>query len=261
MPGFPELDDRHLPPFAALKLFFDALVEARQALLRAEKERKERKDAEYAHLLEQEAHAARRRAEDAEFARLLEEFLRKAEAARRREEDEEFARLLEEDKRKFDRRAKEQEEKQRQAEREATERENRERERREKERREREVAQSDLSTRLRAYEEKWAALRSNAVGVEHLGFHDIPWPSFENVRCIGDITEERVSVFMCHLLHEHIQCPGGGQAKSIRSELLLWHPDKFVGHIEKVIEGDRKAVWEAVGHLACILTTLCRKMH
>jgi hypothetical protein len=267
VPGFPGLDDRHLPPFVAQKLFFDALDEGRQAILRAEEERKESEEqAKYEHLVEQDskkAHEARRRAEEAEYARLLEEDLRKAEAARRRAENEEFARLVEEDKRKAreaHRRAMEQEERQRQAERESVERERRERERREKECREREAAQSSLLTRLRVYEEKWAALRSNAIGVEHLSFYDIPWPSFENTRGSVDIIEERVLAFVCHPLHEHIQ-GGGGQAKSLRLEMLRWHPDKFEGKVlGKVVEGDREAVREAAGRVARILTTFSAKM-
>jgi hypothetical protein len=181
--------------------------------------------------------------------------------------------LVEEDKRKAreaHRRAMEQEERQRQAERESVERERRhqesmererrERERREKECRERETAQSSLVTRLRVYEEKWAALRSNAIGVEHLSFYDIPWPSFENTRGSVDIIEERVLAFVCHPLHEHIQ-GGGGQARSLRSEMLRWHPDKFEGKVlGRVVEGDREAVREAAGRVARILTTFSAKM-
>ncbi|KAF8498522.1 hypothetical protein F5888DRAFT_1823544, partial [Russula emetica] len=104
VPGFPGLDDHHLPPFVAQKLFFDALNEGREAILRAEEEHKERdKEAEYAHLLEQDSkkvYEARRRAEDAEYARLLEEDRRGAEAAHRRAEDDELARLLEDDRHK-----------------------------------------------------------------------------------------------------------------------------------------------------------------
>jgi hypothetical protein len=262
------LDDRHLPPFVVQKLFFDALQEGRQAILRAEEERMERDaQAEYEHLLEQDlkkAQEAHRRAEEAEYARLLEEDLRKAEAARRRAENEEFVRLLEEDMRKAQeahRRAMEQEERRRQAEQASMERERRERERLEKERLEREAAQSDLVTRLRVYEEKWAALRNNTVEVEYIGFYDIPWPSFENVWGVGDITEERVLAFVCHPLHEHIQGHGGGQAKSVRSEILRWHPDKFEWKVlGRVVEGDREAVREAAGRVARILTTFSNKM-
>lgn len=268
VPGFPGLDDRDLPPFVAQKLFFDALDEGREAILRAEEERKESEEqAKYEHLVEQDskkAQAARRRAEEAEYARLLEEDRRKAEAARLRAENEEFVRLLEEDMRKAKeahRRAMEQEERQRQAERESMERERRERERREREHREREAAQSNHVTRLRVYEEKWAALRSNAVGVEQLGFYDIPWPLFENIKGIQDITEERVLAFVCHPLHEHIQGPGGGQAKSLRSEMLRWHPDKFEGKVlDKVVKGDREVVREAAGRVARILTTSSAKL-
>jgi hypothetical protein len=188
---------------------------------------------------------------------LLEEDRRRAEAERRRAEDEEFARLLEEDSRKAQeahRQAMEQEER-RQAERESMERE-----RRERERCEREAAQSDLVTRFRVYEEKWAVLRGNAVGVETLSFHDIPWPSFEDVWSVEDITEERVLAFVCHPLHEHVQ-GGEGQAKSVRSEMLRWHPDKFEGKVlGKVVVGHREAVREAAGHVTRILTTFSVKM-
>lgn len=267
VPGFPELDHRHLPPFVAQKIFFDALHEGRQAILRAEEDRKEREEeAEYARVLKQDlkkAQEAHRKAQEAEYARLIEEDRRKAEAARRRAENEEFARLLEEDMRKAKEahhRAMEQEERRRQAEQEAMERERRERERCEKERREREDAQSDLVTRLRVYEGKWAVLRNNADAVDHLSFYDIPWPSFDNVQCVGDITEERVLAFVCHPLHEHIQSPGEGQVKSLRSEMLRWHPDKFEGRVlGKVIEGHREAVREAAGRVARILTTFSTK--
>jgi hypothetical protein len=149
----------------------------------------------------------------------------------------------------------EQEERQRQAEREAMERERREREIREKEQREREAAQLNLVTRLRVYEAKWGVLRGNADGVENISFYDIPWPSFEDVRDVGDITEERVLAFLRHPLHEHIQGPGGGQAKSFRSEMLRWHPDKFNGKVlGKVFEGHREAVKEGAGRVARILS-------
>lgn len=284
VPGFPGLDARDLPPFVAQKLFFDALDEGRQALLRAEEERKEREaDAVYARLLEQDskkAFEARRRAEEAEYARLLEEDRRKAEAARRKAENEEFARMLQEDMRKAQeahrrameeeerqrraereamererRRAKEQEERRRRAEREAMERERREREIHEKEQREREAAQLNLVMRLQLYEAKWGVLRGKAAEVENLSFYDIPWPSLEDVLGVGDITEERVLAFMRHPLHEYIQGPGGAQAKSIRSEMLRWHPDKFNGKVlGKVIEGHREAVKEGAGRVARILS-------
>jgi hypothetical protein len=266
VPGFPEEDDRHLPPLVTQKLFFDALYAGRQALLRAEDERNEeaeearwREEEEYARQVEQDLKKAR--AEEAEYARMLEEDLKKAEAARRRAEIEDFARLLEEDMRKAQeahRRAVEQEEKRRRAEQESMERERRECERRERERREREdfeALQSNLAKRLRVYEEKWAALRSNIVWMERLGFCDIPWPLFENIQGVEDITEERVLAFVCHPLHEHVQGPGEGQAKSLRSEMLRWHPDKFEGKVlDKVVEGDREAVREAAGYVARILT-------
>ena len=124
------------------------------------------------------AQEARRKAEEAEYTRLLEEDLRRAGGgATARAVAEEFTRLFQENMRKAQeahRRALEQEERQRQAEREAMERERLERERREQECREREAAQSSLVTRLRIYEATWAALRSNTVGVEHIGFYDIP---------------------------------------------------------------------------------------
>jgi hypothetical protein len=146
-------------------------------------------------------------------------------------------------------------------------RERRECERRERERREREYSsiaeaiQTNLVKRLRVYEEKWAALRSNFVGVEVLGFCDIPWPVFEGVQGVEDITEERVLAFVCHPLHEHVQGTGEGQVKSLRSEMLRWHPDKFEGKVlDKVVVGDREAMREAEGDVARILTSFSAAM-
>jgi hypothetical protein len=290
VPGFPELDYRHLPPVVELKLFFDALHEGRQVILRAEEERKAREEAEYARLLKQDsnnAQAAHRRAVEAEHARLFEENQRKAEAARRKAEHEAFARLFQENMRKAQeaqrRRAMEQEERRRQAEREFIERKRREEERRERERREEErrekerreeerrekerreeerrqleAAQSSLIARLRVYEETWATLRARK---ETLGFYDIPWPSFENVSGVEDITKERVLAFVCHPLHERIQGHGGGLAKSLRLEKLRWHSDKFEPNVlVKVAECDREAVREAATHVARILIAFSKNM-
>ena len=295
VPGYPELDDRNLPPCVEHKIFFDALDKGCDALLRAEEEQKEQ--ARYQHQLRQDSKKPRsachgcRTADEAERTRLLEEELRKAEAARRREEKEELERLLEEDKRKAweaHRRALEQE-RQRQAEREAMEKMRREKEerqrqaereahlrameqerqrqaereameRRERERREREAALSRLVTPLRVYEDRWAALRSNAADVEDLRFHDIPWPSFDHVRGVEDLTEDRILAFVSQL-HEQIQGPGGGLAKSLRSELLRWHPDKFNGQVlVKVMEGHRDAVKNGAGRVTRILNTLIARM-
>jgi len=78
--------------------------------------------------------------------------------------------------------------------------------------------------------------------VKQLRFHEIPWPSLDRVRGIEDLTEERVLAFVSQL-YEHIQAPGGGQVKFLRSELLRWHPDKFDGKVlEKVDQHDRDAV-------------------
>jgi hypothetical protein len=267
VPGFPELDYRNLPPLVAQNLFFDALHEGRQAILRTEEGRKARdeEEAEYAHRLEQDsekAQGAHRRAVEAEYARLLEENLRKAEAARRREENEAFARLLREDKHKAEkahRQAMEQEERRRQAEREFVERERREQERREKERRELEAAQSNLITRLFAYEKKWAELRSkdakDAKVLETLSFYDIPWPSFEDVLSVGDITQERVLAFVCHEREDIL-------AKSLRLEILRWHPDKFDTKVlGMVVKCHREAVREAARQVACILITFSDTLH
>ena len=108
-----------------------------------------------------------------------------------------------------------------------------------------------LAQRLRVYEDKWNALRNNRVALGKLGFCQVPWPVFEDVQRVDDITRERVLAFVCHLLHE-----GEGQAKDIRSEILRWHPEKFNDKVlPNVVEGDREAVRGTTGHVARILTT------
>ena len=60
---------------------------------------------------------------------------------------------------------------------------------------------------------------------------------------------------------EQIQGPGGGLAKSLRSELLRWHPDKFNGQVlVKVMEGHRDAVKNGAGRVTRILNTLIARM-
>ncbi|KAI0291016.1 hypothetical protein BC826DRAFT_1152931 [Russula brevipes] len=263
--------------------------------------RRRAEDAEYRRLLERDAgkaQAAHRQAEAEEFARLLREDRRRAQEAHRRAVDEDFARLLEEDRRRAQeaqrraeareaaRRAREQaaeeerrrlaaqaeaaqEKRRRLAEQEeAMERARRERER---EHREREYYSFPVAVTgaahvhpdewLRRYEVKWVALRSNVTRVEPFRFRDIPWPVFWDVQSDKDIVEEGVVAFMRHLLPDCAQGQGGGLAKSLRSEILRWHPDKFKGQVlDKVVECDRQGVWEAAEKVVRILTQLSAEM-
>ena len=258
VPGFPEVDDKFIPPLVVQKLFLDALYAERQALLRAAEER------------EAAAEEARRRAEEeaeAEFARLLELDSRKAKEAHRKAVEEEFVRLLEEDRRKAQeahRRAMEEEERRRaeQEQEKARKRKRRERKReRERERQQRQNPtvpdpptdpQPSLEDRLLAYEDKWTVIRGNDVPKDLFCFFDFPWPVFEDVETIKDVTEERVLAFLRHLL----QGQGEGQAKPIRSELRRWHPDKFdVRVLNKVVDADREEVKATAEHVARILTS------
>jgi flagellar biosynthesis GTPase FlhF len=264
VPGLPDVDDRHIPPLVAQKIFLDALYAQRQLLLRATEERDEEAEAACRHAAAEEAERARvleqesrrmpcahcKEEAEAKIARQREEERRKAEAVWRRAQDAAFARMLEEDRRRAQeahRRAMEQEEE---------ERESRERERRERERHERETSSATasvpprLAQRLHLYEAKWDELRKNRVAVGQLRFCDVPWPVFEDVRRVDDVTRERVLAFVLHGRKE-----GDEQAKAVRSEMLRWHPDKFNGKVlDKVIEGDREAVRDTAGHVARILT-------
>ena len=57
-------------------------------------------------------------------------------------------------------------------------------------------------------------------------------------------------------LQEQLLGPGGGQAKSVRSEMLRWHLEKFNGRaLGKGFEGDQEAVKEAAERVVHILTT------
>ena len=147
VPGIPDVDHRQIPSLVAQKLFLDALLSGRQALLRAAEER----DAQ---------------AEAAQSARLVEQDSRNAEEAHRRaEEVEYYARSLEE-KRKAEEshhQDLEQEKERRRIEQEQEESRKREHcvyERREQERHKREAF---VGPGRGASKEKWAALRDNAV--------------------------------------------------------------------------------------------------
>jgi hypothetical protein len=257
VPGFPDMSDRHIPPLVAQKIFLDALYTERKQLLRASDERAAQVDAadeaECARMLERDsrkARAARRRRR-----------AREAEAARRKAENEEYARLLEVDRRRAQeahRRAMKRE--RQEEERHRAEQRNREHRERERQRRERERAaaagrvQLGVAQQIREYEATWSALRSNDETVAaRLAFCNVPWPVFEDVRRIEDITRERILAFVCHPLQERVLAEG--EAKAIRAEILRWHPDKFNGRVLKnVVEGDREAVRETAGHVARILT-------
>jgi hypothetical protein len=259
----PNGEDEHLRHLARQKIFYDALYEGRQVLLRAaQSPHVLRLKAERARLLRErkEAERRRRRAEDAEFARLLEEDLRKAQVAQRKaEEEERFARLLEEDLRRA-------EEAHRLAlAEEAARREEEERRRRE---REEELARQEAARvlqmqihALRDYEDKWAALRSEGlVPQQVLGFGDVPWPVFGTIESMEDITLQRVGEFVFHAQRDSVHA--APQVKSIRQELLRWHPDKFQWQVlDKVRQGDRKAVQEVAEKVARILTQLNLVMH
>jgi hypothetical protein len=292
----PDLNEDAYPStLAQQKIFYDALFQSRQVLLRAAesphvrklraerarhaRERKEaqaRQDAEFARLLEEDfkkAQAAHLRAQEEEFVRLLAEDMQRAEEAHRRALVEEAARRKEEERRA--------EELRRQAEaEEAARREEEElRRRAEEEMRsqlERQAqdefvrlqaiaeaarAQQEASA-LRDYETKWTMLRvEGVVPVEALRFCDIPWPMFGTVWSVDDITLQSVGEFLFHAQRE---CGQGAsqQRKSIRLELLRWHPDKFHWQVlDKVIEGHREAVKEAAGHVARILTQLSLILH
>ncbi|KAI9429198.1 hypothetical protein H4582DRAFT_1797880, partial [Lactarius indigo] len=88
-----------------------------------------------------------------------------------------------------------------------------------------------------------------------LGFSDIPWPLFCVATSAADITPAHVQEFLCHPQRESVQSVG--LAKTIRSEMLRWHPDKFNGKVlNEVMESDREAVREAAGEIARILVQL-----
>jgi hypothetical protein len=256
-------DDEHLRHLARQKIFYDALYEGRQVLLRAaQSPHVLRLKSERARLLRErkEAERRRRRAEDAEFARLLEEDLRKAQAAHwKAQQEEEFARLLEEDMRRAE------EAHRRALAEEAARKEEEERRRREQEE---ELARLEAArvlqlqiNALRDYEDKWTVLRSEGlVPQQVLGFGDVPWPVFGTVESMEDITLQRIGEFMFHAQRDSVHA--APQVKSIRQELLRWHPDKFRWQVlDKVRQGDRKMVGEAVETVARILTQLNLVMH
>jgi hypothetical protein len=263
----------------AQKIFFEELYKQRAVLLRAADERREAAEAEA------RQHSAE---ENAEYLWLLAEDQRKAQEAQRRAEEEEEAVRREEERRQAQERRRRREERRRRhaaheerrerarleqerLERERLEEERRKQERLEQERRAREdealcqkvAAEAAAVTERvaewhRFYAEKWAVLRADAK-VSPLAFSDIPWPLFGIPKSAENITLMRVREFLCHPQRESVQ--SAGQAKSLRSEMLRWHPDKFDAKVlNKVMDGDREAVKEAAGKVARILTQLTTEM-
>jgi hypothetical protein len=264
-------------PLVAQKVFFDELYKQRAVLMRAAEEQRARaeEDAEFLRLLaedQRKAHEAHLRAE-AEEQRLEEERrvkeeieLKERRRRRKREAEERRRRRAAREERREKVRLEQERLDQELLEWERLEQERREQERRDQERREREqealrqktAAEVTLAQQvaewLRVYEEKWTLLRTD-VQLRPLAFSDIPWPLFGVPASAEDITLVRVQEFLCHPQRESVQ--GAGLIKSLRSEMLRWHPDKFNAKmLNKVVEGEREAVMEAAGKVARFLTQL-----
>ena len=230
-----------------------------------ERQRQAEEDAEYLRLLaedERKAQEALRKAEEEEEAERRAEERRVEEELRTKEEKERRRRNKREAEERRQRRAAREERKQEQErlEQERIEQERREQERQRREREQQEAlrqsqnAASQVTEWLRCYEEKWAVLRAD-VQLNPLAFYDIPWPLFGIPTTAEDITLVRVQEFLCHPQRESVQ--SAGLVKSLRSEMLRWHPDKFNAKmLNKVMEGDREAVLEAAGKIARFLTQL-----
>jgi hypothetical protein len=256
-------------PLAAQKVFFEELYKQRAVLMRATEERQRRveEDAEYMRLLSEDqrkAQEALRRAEAEETQRRLEE--ERIEEERRLQEaieakERRRRRKHEAEERRRRRAAREERKEQARLEQERLEQERREQERLEQERREREQKEAlcrSVAEWHRCYDEKWAVLRAD-VQVNPLAFVDIPWPLFGIPANAEDITLVRVQEFLCHPQREAVL--SAGLVKSLRSEMLRWHPDKFNAKVlNKIMEGDREAVMEAAGKVARFLTQLTAEM-
>ena len=126
----------------------------------------------------------------------------------------------------------------------------------EQERREREATELNRATQVRQYEDRWTQLRGNTAGAGLLKVNDIPWPWFDYVQCLDDITDERVMEFVRHPLQRHMG-PDGGLAKARRFEMLRWHPDQFNGKVlSKVVGEDQEIVREAAARIVRVLTNV-----
>ena len=206
---------------------------------RAELEATERARREYELRLQENFEQQRRLQEHLEQQRLLQEQVEQQRLLQEQVERQRF----EEQRLEQQRRLQEQLERQRLEE-----------QRLEQERRECDAAESNRATQVRQYEDRWTQLRGSAAGEELLKIDDIPWPWFDYVQCLDDITDERVLEFVRHPLQRHMG-PGGGLAKARRFEMLRWHPDHFDGKVlSKVVGEHQEIVREAAARIVRILT-------
>ncbi|KAH8083306.1 hypothetical protein BXZ70DRAFT_578829 [Cristinia sonorae] len=204
----------------------------------------------------------RREAEEAAAAHLAAEMRRReAEEAARRvaEQERKRAAFWEGLRREQARIAQEQAERQRAA-RERAERQRAEEEA-ERDRLRREKAEKDAQDRLRkereaqqvqasaeawykAYNAKWAMIQDTNSAVPPLLFSEIPWPLPTIVQSIADINYEAVKFFVFYPTRPGFE--GAPNKKRVRSDMLKFHPDKFVNTtLPRVHPADREAVAEA----------------
>ncbi|KAG8766752.1 hypothetical protein FRC12_006677 [Ceratobasidium sp. 428] len=104
------------------------------------------------------------------------------------------------------------------------------------------------------YEAKWERMKhALAAGETRLTFNDLPWPSFQAVNSSHELSRHIVEKF---LFSDAFGC-GRDKRVQLRSFILQWHPDKFIGRwINAVCETERRNVIEGVTLVACIANEL-----
>ncbi|KDR72643.1 hypothetical protein GALMADRAFT_73675 [Galerina marginata CBS 339.88] len=103
------------------------------------------------------------------------------------------------------------------------------------------------------YKAKWNTFKSGQAS--QLTFTQLPWPVLFDAAGPGDITGPRLSEFYAHperpvSMHKNKKELG-------RAELLLWHPDKFMGKvIGKAHNEELSKIQEGVGAVTRFLIEL-----
>jgi len=90
---------------------------------------------------------------------------------------------------------------------------------------------------------------------------DIPWPTPSGLE--KDISETSIRRFIKTYTLKYSEQAGGDWKKAVRQNQVLWHPDKFqqllARKLERLTEGDRKAVVQRVNEISQILNGLVKE--
>ncbi|TEB31820.1 hypothetical protein FA13DRAFT_1628699 [Coprinellus micaceus] len=114
-------------------------------------------------------------------------------------------------------------------------------------------AAPSIDDRLNDYEKRWDILTQK--GARDLRFSDMPWPVLCDMRDLSALTPANIEPFVAHSLR--LVGPGENTLKQlIKSDLLMWHPDRFTKYRKRIVQLHWPMVQEGVNIVTEVLINM-----